>query len=144
MNLQGQEYYLLKVTECMSKTGKKRWFSLHMKKSRGEQLLMLAGQVWQGYRLESLDVLALAFRVLRCLPPPQSSHHGIQKQDTEGFEELSISGQELSSDQGGKVFLKDPLSTLPVIYLCSRWGHMLWSRPDLGPPSLRPKDPNVK
>ena len=29
MNLQGQEYYLLKVTECMSKTDKKVIFIAH-------------------------------------------------------------------------------------------------------------------
>ena len=85
---------------------------------------MLAGQVRQGCGLEYLDVLGLTFRVLRCLPQPQSSHHDIQKQDTEGFKELRVSGHELSSDQGGKVFLKDPPSTLPVISFCSGWGHM--------------------
>lgn len=64
------EYHLLQATECMSMNDltNKRLFFSHIKVSRGGRLLLLAGQWWQGSGLESLDVLGLSCRVLRCLP----------------------------------------------------------------------------
>lgn len=115
-SLWSHKYHLLQVTECLSKRplNNKIFFS-HIEKSTGGWLLVLAGRCcwlvavlagpWcQGSGLKSLDVLGLPFRVLRCLPQPQSSHRGIQKQETEGFKELRVSGHELSSDRGERSF----------------------------------------
>lgn len=86
------ESYLLQVTECMSKNdlSNKRLFFSHIKVSRGGWLLVLAGQSCQDSGLESLDVLGLAFRILRCLPQTRSSHCGFQRQEIKGFKKLSF------------------------------------------------------
>lgn len=63
----------------------------------------------------------------------------IQKQEAEGFKELRVSDRELSVIREEKSFSRAP-STLPLIFFWSELSHLPGSRP----PSLRPKDPNMK
>lgn len=57
--------------------------------------------------LQGLKVPVTALVLSQCIP----------KQEAEGFEELRVSGRELSCDQGGKVFLEGPQHTSSYIFL---------------------------
>lgn len=104
---------------------------------------MLAGQWCQGPGLESLHVLGLLFRVLRCLLQLQSPHRIFRSKKPRASKSWEFQILSFPVTKEERAF-QGPSNILPVVAFWSELGHRPWSRPDLGPPSLRPKDPHMK